>query len=231
MLRRRLARPGRDRPQPRRPGDHGRARAAARLAGRRLRRHRAGAVDRLHLAAAAAQGARARRARRARHLGAADGRRHLLLGGRRAAVAGLGGEPAVRAAVHQRAHGQAHRQDPVRRAVRHAHPAGACWATPGRGRRRSGCWWPSTRRPASPSPSARCPGRCCSSRSGCRCCGRSPGRCARRAPTSRRPASRSGRCGSPRSCSCTSGGPAGCCVLGLVLAAVLDVGLPLGGRG
>ena len=87
-------------------------------------------VVRLHGAAAAAEEARAGRAGRARHLGPADGRGHLLLRGRAPALAGLGRERAVRAAVHERAHGQAHRQDPVRRADRDPDAAGAARRAP-----------------------------------------------------------------------------------------------------
>ena len=70
--------------------DHARAVRGARLAGGGLRAGRAVPVLRLHRAAAAAEEDRAGRAGRVPHLGPADGRGHLLLRGRGAAVAGVG---------------------------------------------------------------------------------------------------------------------------------------------
>ena len=68
---------------------------------------------RLHRAAAPAEEARPRRAGRPRGLGSADGRRHLSRRDRSPAVAGPRGEHSLRPALHHRADGQAHRQDPV----------------------------------------------------------------------------------------------------------------------
>ena len=105
------------------PRDHDRAHRRAGLADRRVRARRLPALGRVHRAAAAAEEARPRRADRARGVGPADGRRRLLRGDRHDPGRGRARVAAVRAALHDRAHGQAHRQDPVGRARRHAHAA------------------------------------------------------------------------------------------------------------
>ncbi len=93
------------------------------LADRRIRARRVRAVGRVHRAAVAVEEARPRRTHGARGLGPADGRRHVLRGDGSHPGRGPDRVVAVRAAVHDRPHGQAHRQDPVGRARRHAHAA------------------------------------------------------------------------------------------------------------
>ena len=89
-----------------------------------LRARRLPALGGVHRAAAAAEEARPRRADRARGVGPAHGRRHLLRGDRHDPGRGDPRVAAVRVALHDGADGQAHRQDPVGRARRHAHAAG-----------------------------------------------------------------------------------------------------------
>ena len=111
--------------EPGRPGDPDRADLGARLAGGGVRAVGLRAQLRLHRTAAATEEARPRRAGRAGGLGPADGLRHLLLRGRPRRLAGAAGVAALRPALHDRVDGQAHRQDPLRRAARHPHAAGA----------------------------------------------------------------------------------------------------------
>ena len=115
--------PGRPRSQPDRRRRAGRPGRRPGLGGGRLRRRRLRPLRRLHRSAAAPEAPGSGRTHRPRRLGSAHGRRHLLRRRGAPALGGGGRFGALCPAVHERAHGQAHRQAGVGRPGGGADPA------------------------------------------------------------------------------------------------------------